>query len=669
MTMWPTPQRELFDTVLIANRGEIAVRVARTLRAMGIRSVAGYSDADADAAHVAAADLAVRLGPAPAAESYLNIERIVDAAVRMGAQAVHPGYGFLSENAAFATALAEAGIAFLGPPAAAIATMGDKIAAKQAVAAVGVPVVPGISMPDASDAELVSAARQIGFPLLVKPAAGGGGKGMRLVHEPAELPEALASARREAAGAFGDDSLLLERFVTPARHIEVQVLADRHGRVLHMGERECSLQRRHQKVIEEAPSPLLDAETRSRMGDSACAVARSVDYVGVGTVEFIVRADRPAEFYFLEMNTRLQVEHAVTELVTGVDLVECQVRVAAGQPLGANQSDIRCRGYAIEARVYAEDPARDFLPTGGLVLALAEPSDPGVRVDSGIQAGTVVGSDYDPMLAKVIAHGASRAEALGALDRALAETLVLGVRTNIEFLRSLLSDANVIAGELDTELVDRRVENFTPAPVRDEQFFAAAAFAWLRQWPANPRDRWEIPDGWRLTVPAPTTFRLAGGERTVHVSIVGRPDNAQIWCGECDRHTLVASLEADALVMTLDGVRQRWRVATEDSQLWVADSAGMAVIREVSEVSTRADAEHVGDAEIRSPMPGSVIALAVDNGATVDAGDPVVVVSAMKMEHTLTAPVPGTVELAVGLGDQVTLDQLLARILPGSPTR
>ncbi|WP_039801661.1 acetyl-CoA carboxylase biotin carboxylase subunit, partial [Nocardia araoensis] len=367
-----------FDTVLVANRGEIAVRVIRTLRALGIRSVAVYSDADADARHVHEADTAVRLGPAPARESYLAIDRVVAAAVRSGAQAVHPGYGFLSENAAFAAALAEAGIVFLGPPARAIEVMGDKITAKNTVAAFGVPVVPGIATPGLTDDELIAAAADVGYPVLVKPSAGGGGKGMRRVDDPDRLPEALRSARREAAAAFGDDTLFLERFVTRPRHIEVQILADQFGNVLHLGERECSLQRRHQKVIEEAPSPLLDAATRARIGAAACNTARSVDYVGAGTVEFIVSADRPDEFFFMEMNTRLQVEHPVTELVTGVDLVECQVRVAAGQKLAVAQDDIRMVGHAIEARVYAEDPGRGFLPTGGTVLDLDEPEGFGV---------------------------------------------------------------------------------------------------------------------------------------------------------------------------------------------------------------------------------------------------------------------------------------------------
>jgi acetyl-CoA/propionyl-CoA carboxylase biotin carboxyl carrier protein len=484
-------------TVLVANRGEIAVRVIRTLKDMGIRSVAVYSDADAGARHVGEADLAVAIGAAPARDSYLNIAAVVDAAVRSGAQAVHPGYGFLSENAEFAAALASAGVTFIGPPVAALRTMGDKIAAKATVSAFGVPVVPGIARPGLTDAELIDAADDIGFPVLVKPSAGGGGKGMRMVERPADLGAALAAARRESAAAFGDDTLFLERYVLRPRHIEVQVLADGFGNVVHLGERECSLQRRHQKVIEEAPSPLLGAATRARIGAAACDTARSVDYVGAGTVEFIVSADRPDEFFFMEMNTRLQVEHPLTEMVTGWDLVAWQVRIAAGEKLTVAQEDIVAQGHAIEARVYAEDPARGFLPTGGDVLEVVEPSGPGVRVDSGLVAGMTVGSEYDPMLAKVIAHGADRSAALRALDQALASTAVLGVVTNVEFARFLLADADVAAGRLDTGLLDRRAGDFVAAPPTDEHFIAAAAYRWLRLWPAPDADLWAFPSGWR----------------------------------------------------------------------------------------------------------------------------------------------------------------------------
>src|SRR5690606_18398314 len=411
----------MFDTVLVANRGEIAVRIIETLRRLGIRSVAIYSDADADARHVVEADLARRVGPAEAARSYLSIPDIVAAAVETGAQAVHPGYGVLAENAGFAKACEAAGLVFIGPTVAAIEAMGDKIRAKETVSAAGVPVVPGVN--DVSDVDsIVAAAERVGYPVLLKPSAGGGGKGMRLVHTPAELPAAVESAQREARGAFGDDRLLVERFVAEPRHIEIQVLADTHGTVVHLGERECSLQRRHQKIVEEAPSAVLDAETRARMGKAAVEAARSVGYVGAGTVEFIVPASAPEEFFFLEMNTRLQVEHPVTELVTGLDLVEWQLRIAAGERLTLSQEDVRLDGHAVEARIYAEDPTRDFMPTGGTVLGLHEPSGAHVRVDSGLRRGTVVTSHYDPMLAKVIAWGPDRTSALRRLERALADT-------------------------------------------------------------------------------------------------------------------------------------------------------------------------------------------------------------------------------------------------------
>src|SRR5215203_824014 len=536
-----------FDTVLVANRGEIAVRVIRTLREMGIRSVAVFSDADAGARHVAEADVAVGIGPAAARQSYLNIDAVVAAAKRTGAQAVHPGYGFLSENAQFAAALQDAGIVFIGPPTAAIQTMGDKIAAKSAVSAFGVPVVPGVSRPGLTDADLIAGADEVGYPVLVKPSAGGGGKGMRVVHRAADLPAALVSARREAAAAFGDDTLFLERFVLNPRHIEVQVLADGYGNVVHFGERECSLQRRHQKVIEEAPSPLLDAVTRARIGAAACDTARSVDYTGAGTVEFIVSADRPDEFFFMEMNTRLQVEHPVTEMVTGIDLVELQVRIAAGEKLPIGQDDITMTGHAIEARVYAEDPARGFLPTGGDVLDVAEPEGPGIRVDSGLASGTVIGSEYDPMLAKVIAHGDDRQAALRALDRALAGTAVLGVATNIEFLRFLLADPDVAAGRLDTGLLDRRTPEFIPAEHGDDELIAAAAYKWLRAWPARVRDLWAVPSGWRMGERAPTTFRLHATERTDHVYLTGAPGTATARVEDGKIHSLSASLVDDRL--------------------------------------------------------------------------------------------------------------------------
>lgn len=657
----------VFETVLVANRGEIAVRVIRTLRRLGIRSVAVYSDPDAGARHVLEADEAVRLGPAAARASYLNIDKVVDAAVRTGSQAIHPGYGFLSENADFAAACERAGVVFLGPPAQAIQVMGDKITAKNAVAAFDVPVVPGVAKPGLSDDALVAAADEVGYPVLIKPSAGGGGKGMRLVEEPAKLREALVSARREAASAFGDDTLFLERFVLRPRHIEVQVLADTHGNVVHLGERECSLQRRHQKVIEEAPSPLLDEVTRARIGAAACNTARSVDYVGAGTVEFIVSADRAQEFFFMEMNTRLQVEHPVTEAVTGLDLVEWQLRVAAGEKLTFAQDDIELRGHAIEARVYAEDPARGFLPTGGRVLGVFEPSGDGVRVDSSLLPGTVVGSDYDPMLSKVIAYGADRDEALEKLDRALSHTAILGVQTNIEFLRFLLADERVRAGDLDTALLDERLADFAPLPAPDDVLAAAGLYrqsalaSRARHFAGNP---WAAPTGWRVGgSAAPVRTDMRTPLRSETVSVWGLPESATVQVGDGETCSAAVHVEPARMSAVIDGLRRDYRWAEADRHLWIADERGTWHLREAEEnkIHRAAGAQR---AEILSPMPGSVIAVQTASGTEVSEGDVVVVVEAMKMEHSLAAPVSGQVEVLVSVGDQVTVDQVLARLIP-----
>ncbi|SPM41695.1 Acetyl/propionyl-CoA carboxylase, alpha subunit [Mycobacterium numidiamassiliense] len=650
----------MFETVLVANRGEIAVRVIRTLRRLGIRSVAVYSDADAGARHVREADTAVRLGPAAARESYLNIEKVLDAAARTGSQAIHPGYGFLSENAQFAAACERASVAFLGPSARAIEVMGDKITAKNAVAAFDVPVVPGIAKPGLTDDDLVAAAGDIGYPVLIKPSAGGGGKGMHLVDEPSRLREALLRARREAASSFGDDTLFLERFVLRPRHIEVQVLADSHGNVVHLGERECSLQRRHQKVIEEAPSPLLDPQTRARIGAAACNTARSVDYLGAGTVEFIVSADRPDEFFFMEMNTRLQVEHPVTEAITGLDLVEWQLRVAAGEKLTVAQDDIQLRGHAIEARIYAEDPARGFLPTGGEVLQVVEPA--GVRVDSSLLAGTAVGSDYDPMLSKVIAHGADRDEALALLDRALAHTAVLGVQTNVEFLRFLLSDDRVRSGDLDTALLEERLPDFAPLPAPDDVLAAGGLY---RQWALALRakgDLWAAPTGWRVGgVVAPVRTAMSTPLRTETVLVWGPPEAAEVQVGAGEIASASVQVEPDRMSVTLNGLRRDYRWAEAGRHFWIADERGTWLLREAEEQKIhRAAGER--QAEILSPMPGNVIAVQAESGSEVAEGDVVVVVEAMKMEHSLSAPAAGQVEVLVSVGDQVKVDQVLARI-------
>ncbi|SDY86936.1 acetyl-CoA/propionyl-CoA carboxylase, biotin carboxylase, biotin carboxyl carrier protein [Modestobacter sp. DSM 44400] len=657
----------MFSTVLVANRGEIAVRVLRTLRAMGIRSVAVYSDADAGALHTRLADVAVPIGPAPAAQSYLSIERVLDAAVRTGAQAVHPGYGFLSENVEFARACEKAGIVFIGPPVAAIEAMGDKIRAKQTVSAVGVPVVPGRAEPGMDDAAVAAAAVEAGFPVLLKPSAGGGGKGMRIVRAESELAEQIAGARREARSSFGDDTLLVERYVGNSRHIEVQVLGDTHGTVVHLGERECSLQRRHQKVIEEAPSPLLDAAGRARMGGAAVEAARAVGYTGAGTVEFIVDADRPEDFFFLEMNTRLQVEHPVTECVTGLDLVELQLRVAAGESLPFGQDDVVLTGHAIEARVYAEDPARGFLPQAGTVLALTEPAGAGVRVDSSLAVGTVVGSDYDPMLAKVIAAGPDRETARARLVAALEHTAVLGLSTNTGFLRALLSDPDVVAGQLDTGLIERRGAALTAAEPPSAAVYAAAALALLVE--SEPTgalvDRWNVPDGWRLGEPAWTVRRLsvAGGE-PVTVRVRGRSGDAVVRVGEDEPVPVRAERDGAALLVTMDGVRTRYTVASADGVLWLAADGRVTALREQERLATAAGAA-VSDGAVTAPMPGTVTLVQASVGDQVEAGTPLLVVEAMKMEHVLTAPLAGTVtELGVTAGQSVRLDERVAVVTP-----
>jgi acetyl-CoA/propionyl-CoA carboxylase biotin carboxyl carrier protein len=686
----------MFDTVLVANRGEIAVRIFRTLRALGVRSVAVYSDADAGARHVTEADEAVRIGPAAAAMSYLNADRVLEACARSGAQALHPGYGFLSENAGFARACAQAGVVFIGPPPAAIAAMGDKIRAKQTVAAAGVPVVPGAGQRGQSDEDLIRALHGSGYPLLIKPSAGGGGKGMVLVRTAAELPDALAAARRTARAAFGDDTLLVERFVDRPRHIEIQVLADAHGNVLHLGERECSLQRRHQKIIEEAPSPLLDPARREAMGGAAVAAARSVGYVSTGTVEFIVSGERPDDFFFMEMNTRLQVEHPVTELVTGLDLVECQLRVAAGEPLGFTQADVRLDGHAMEARVYAEDPARGFLPTGGTVLALREPAAaptaagraPSVRVDSALSTGTVVGSDYDPMLAKVIAYGGDRAAALRRLDAALAGTAVLGVTTNITYLRVLLGDADVVAGRLDTGLAERiefPLPGSSGAEPPAEVLAAAALHRLLAREPAGPViNPWDLPDGWRVAEPAWTRVRVGYGPGAVtEVRVRGLPSaGAEVAVGGGEpvpaRATAGAGAGAAAsgtLTVSYGGSVRRYDFASAapaasgdgDGVLWLGRDGHAWALSAQRAVSGRgaAGAAAAASGVVRSPMPGTVVSVLAEAGQPVTAGQRLVIVEAMKMEHTVTAPADGVLaELTVKAGQQVKMDETLAVVRP-----
>ncbi|MEU1074896.1 MULTISPECIES: biotin carboxylase N-terminal domain-containing protein [unclassified Streptomyces] len=646
----------MFDTVLVANRGEIAVRVIRTLRALGVRSVAVFSDADADARHVREADTAVRIGPAAASESYLRVDRLLEAAAKSGAQAVHPGYGFLAENAAFARACAEAGLVFIGPPADAIALMGDKIRAKETVKAAGVPVVPGSSGSGLTDGQLADAAREIGMPVLLKPSAGGGGKGMRLVREEAALADEIAAARREARASFGDDTLLVERWIDRPRHIEIQVLADGHGNVVHLGERECSLQRRHQKIIEEAPSVLLDEETRAAMGEAAVQAARSCGYAGAGTVEFIVPGSDPSSYYFMEMNTRLQVEHPVTELITGLDLVEWQVRVASGEPLPFGQRDITLTGHAVEARVCAEDPSRGFLPSGGTVLALREPQSDGVRTDSGLSEGTEVGSLYDPMLSKVIAYGPDRATALRRLRAALADTVTLGVPTNAGFLRRLLAHPAVVAGDLDTGLVEREADTLVPDGVPDEVYAAAAL---VRQEGLRPpatgawRDPFAVPSGWRMGgEPAPLSFpfRVPGLEPVTHTV----------------RGTAAGRVSPGQVSVELDGVTHTFTTAASPEGTWLGrDGDSWHVLDHDPVAASLGGAARGGADTLAAPMPGTVTVVKVAVGDEVAAGQSLLVVEAMKMEHVISAPHAGTVtELDVSPGSTVAMDQVLAVVTP-----
>ncbi|EFL41241.1 acetyl/propionyl/methylcrotonyl-CoA carboxylase subunit alpha [Streptomyces griseoflavus] len=644
----------MFETVLVANRGEIAVRVIRTLRSMGVRSVAVYSDADADARHVREADTAVRIGPAPAGESYLSVERLLEAAALTGAQAVHPGYGFLAENAGFARACAEAGLVFIGPPADAIALMGDKIRAKETVKAAGVPVVPGSSGSGLTDEQLAEAAREIGVPVLLKPSAGGGGKGMRLVRDVSVLADEIAAARREARASFGDDTLLVERWIDRPRHIEIQVLADGHGNVVHLGERECSLQRRHQKIIEEAPSVLLDEETRAAMGEAAVQAARSCGYRGAGTVEFIVPGNDPSSYYFMEMNTRLQVEHPVTELITGLDLVEWQLRVAAGEPLGFGQDGVMLTGHAVEARICAEDPARGFLPSGGTVLRLREPRGEGVRTDSGLSEGTEVGSLYDPMLSKVIAYGPDRATALRRLRAALAGTVTLGVQTNAGFLRRLLAHPAVVAGDMDTGLVEREAEGLVTAGVPEEVYEAAAAVRLeaLRPGGEGWTDPFSVPSGWRLggrPLPAGFPLRATGLEPVTHT-----PRGS---------HTV----GEDRVSVTLDGVRHTFHRAAD----WIGRDGDAWHVRDHDPVAASLTRAGRTDADsLTAPMPGTVTVVKVAVGDEVAAGQSLLVVEAMKMEHVISAPHAGTVaELDVAPGTTVAMDQVLAVIEPVKPVK
>ena len=636
-----------FRKILIANRGEIACRVMRTAKRLGIRTVAVYSDADRAARHVMLADEARHIGPPPAAESYLNIDAIISAAKASGAEAIHPGYGFLSENDDFATACQRAGVVFVGPSPEAIAAMGDKAAAKRLMEQAGVPLVPGYHGEKQDTAFLEKEADRIGYPVLIKPSAGGGGKGMRVVEDRKSFAAALEGARREAQAAFGDDRVLIERYLQRPRHIEMQVFGDSHGNVVHLFERDCSVQRRHQKVIEEAPAP--NFHKRNEMGAAAVAAAKAIKYTGAGTVEFI--AEQDGRFYFMEMNTRLQVEHPVTEMVTGLDLVELQLRVAAGERLPFRQEALQVKGHAIEARIYAEDPERDFLPSTGRLVHVAFPDN--ARVDTGVDAGDEISAWYDPMIAKLIVHGETRADALARLGAALRETRIAGVSTNVEFLRRVCESPAFANGELDTGLIERNRERlFPPRGSVPAGVLAAAALAELaheedtaRQRAArsgDPHSPWHQVDGWRLNAEShhDFVFRAGSEEHRVRVAFL-----------EAGRRLEVDGRAASALKAQTVRDGWTWHVF-HDGMRW-----SLALKQELAEV----DVDAAGS--LAAPMPGRVIKLLVDAGAKVEKGQPLLILEAMKMEHTITAPTAGTVkEIRYAAGEQVLEGAELIRL-------
>jgi 3-methylcrotonyl-CoA carboxylase alpha subunit len=651
----------LFSKILIANRGEIACRVIRTARRLGVATVAVYSEADREAMHVNLADEAWPIGPPPARESYLNIEAILDAARRSGAEAVHPGYGFLSENAEFAEACEAAGIVFIGPPASAMRSMGSKAEAKELMQRHGVPLVPGYHGDDQDPARLLDEAERIGFPVLIKASAGGGGRGMRAVASAAEFASALAGAKREAAAAFGDDRVLIERYLLRPRHIEIQIFADRRGNTVHLFERDCSLQRRHQKMLEEAPAPGLDEKTRRAMGEMAVAAGRAVGYVGAGTVEFIAEPDA---FYFIEMNTRLQVEHPVTEAVTGLDLVEWQIRIAAGEALPRCQKDLGLHGHAIEARLYAEDPERGFLPQTGTLHRLRFPPAEIARVDTGVRQGDVVTPFYDPLVAKIIAWGEHRSAALGRLRRALADTAVLGVATNLGFLSRVGMHPEFAAGEVDTGFIERHRAALIPerraapdivlavaALSRLLARQAAASAAAARS--ADPFSPWVRVDGWRLNGVGHQEIILRDG---TDERVVAARWNARNWLLQFAGGTMVAEAEQQpegSLAVVIDGVRRHMTVLDHGTEMMIfVDGEGWR-LTEVDPLAARSG-EDPGAGRLTAPMPGRVTQLMVEPGAEVRRGQPLVVIEAMKMEHTVTAPADGVVEaVRFAVGDLV----------------
>jgi 3-methylcrotonyl-CoA carboxylase alpha subunit len=657
----------LFSKILIANRGEIACRVIRTARRMGIATVAVYSEADAGALHVMMADEAVPIGPAPARQSYLDGAAILKAAQDSGAQAIHPGYGFLSENAAFAEACAAAGIMFIGPPVAAMRAMGSKAAAKALMQQHGVPVVPGYHGDDQDPRRLLAEAEKIGFPVLIKASGGGGGRGMRIVAAAGEFARALDGAKREAAGAFGDDRVLIEKFLTAPRHIEVQVFGDSHGTIVHLHERDCSIQRRYQKIVEEAPAPGLDKKLRAALGEAAVTAARACGYVGAGTVEFIVEHDR---FYFMEMNTRLQVEHPVTEAVTNTDLVEWQLRVAAGEKLPLRQSQIALDGHAIEVRLYAENPERGFLPATGILHRLRLPPPDMARVETGVRAGDTVTPYYDPMIAKIIAWGSDREAARVRLGRALAETGLLGVATNLGFLARVVADPDFAAAKLDTGFIERRRETLLapPRPASAHVVAAAALLCLARGADDGGADRfspWGRGDGWRLNQPAaPRTLSFRAGEATVEVAARPAVGGWRLQTGG-ESCVAAASFAADGMaVLTIDGRMRRALVLDHtgtvavfiDGESWRFERADPLAPPEGAEI-------HAG--QLSAPMPGRVVQLFVAAGDAVRQGQPLIVIEAMKMEHTIAAPREGTIEaVRFAVGDLVEEGAELIALAP-----
>jgi acetyl-CoA carboxylase biotin carboxylase subunit len=645
---------KVIDKVLVANRGEIALRVMRTCRAMGIATVAVYSDADADAPFVRFADEAVRIGPPPARESYLVINAILDAARITGAHAIHPGYGFLSENAKFSEAVADSGLIFIGPPAGVIAKLGSKQGAKRIAKAANVPTVPGYEGDDQSASAFASAAVSIGYPLLVKASAGGGGKGMRIVRAESELAEAIERARGEAASAFGDDTLLLEKYIERPRHIEIQMLGDTHGNVVHLWERECSIQRRHQKVIEEAPSVALDDAKRAAMGRAAVELGKAVGYVGAGTVEFI--ADPAGNFYFLEVNTRLQVEHPVTELTTGLDLVHEQIRIARGERLGYDAAPPQ-RGWAIEVRLCAEDPERDYLPTTGTLYAVDVPDT--VRADIGVVAGSEIGIHYDSMLGKIIAYAGTRRDAAQILRRALEELWVPGLVTNREHLAKILAHPAFLSGELDTHFLERHAgELAARTPGLDR--IRVAAIALTVHGVATRRDPAALaPPGWRNVPVADQTAIYKLGETEVQLGYRPVSDGIDITLGGKTTHVARFGADGDRVWFMGGPHRRAARVVTVGARSWVQSEGATLVF--VEEPRFPDPTARTIPGGLIAPMPGKVVKVLVTAGQEVAQGAALVVLEAMKMEHTVRAAEAGTVrELHVAVGDQVDADRLLA---------